>query len=67
MDDAEHKNHLVFADDVVHHPVIADAESVERVRESSDGLDCLTADQTGSRSILSKLLEWVGDPRSNLW
>lgn len=46
MHDAEHEDDAVFVNHVVHHAVIADAESVERVAYSLDGLDRLAGDAT---------------------
>ncbi len=47
MDDAEHEQDVVFADDVVHDAVVADAEPVEGVRLSEDRLDLLAAGSAG--------------------
>jgi len=44
VDDSEHEEDAVFADDVVHDAVVADPEPVEGVRLSADRLDLLAAD-----------------------
>lgn len=64
MHDAEHENDPVFVDNVVHHAMIANAESVKRVRKTLDGLDRLTADAAGLRGLVSELVECVFDPCS---
>src|SRR6266511_2029328 len=47
VDDAEHEQDVVFADDVVHDAVVADAEPVEGVRLSEVRLDLLAAGSAG--------------------
>jgi hypothetical protein len=48
VDDAEHEDDAVFVDEVVHDSVVADAEPVEGVCLSADGLHLLAADAAGS-------------------
>ena len=62
MDDAEHQDHSILVDDVVHDPVVAHAQPVERVARALDGLDRLAADATWLRCIDGELLESPSDP-----
>ena len=48
MDDAEHEEDTVFVEEVVHDAVVPDAEPVEGVCLSADGLHLLAADAAGS-------------------
>ena len=57
MNDAEDKDHPVFVDGVVHHPVVADAESVERVAHAVERLDGLAADSTRLAGVSSQHLK----------
>lgn len=66
MHDAEHEDHLILVDDVIHHAVVANAQPVKRVSESLDCLDRLTADPTWLRSVVGELLQRFGDPAANL-
>lgn len=38
MDDPQNENDSVVVDDVVHHPMIADAKTVERIRAAMNRL-----------------------------
>ncbi len=66
MNDAKDQDHLVFVDDVVHHPGVADAESVERVAHTLDRLDGLAADATRRRDVPSQLLKSLLHPGTDL-
>jgi len=62
MDDAEHEEDAVVREQVVHDPVVADAEAMEGVRLSADRLDLLAADAAGSGGLPGELLEVGVDP-----
>ncbi len=66
MHDAEHEDHLVLDDDVVHHAVVANAEPVKRVNDALDCLDRLAPYPTRLRSAIGEPLERFGDPVANL-
>ncbi len=66
MHDAEHQDHAVLVDSVVHHAIVADAESVERVTHSLDRLDGLAADATRPGGLTRQLLESLPSPRAEL-
>ena len=57
MDDAEDEQDVVVGDEVVHDPVVADAEAVERVRLSADRLHLVAADAAGSGCCGGELLK----------
>ena len=59
--DTEHKEHAVFADGVVHEPVVADAEAVEGVCLSADRLHLLAADPARAGRCGGELLEAGAD------
>jgi hypothetical protein len=48
VDDAEHEKDAIFADEVVHDAVVADAEPVEGVCLSADSFHSLAADAAGA-------------------
>jgi hypothetical protein len=54
MDDPEDKDDAVLVDDVVHHPIVADPKTVERVGCAPDGLDALARDAAGFACMLGK-------------
>ena len=62
MDDAEDKDDAILVDDVVHDPVVAQSQAVERVAHALDRLDRLAADASGLRCIDGELLEGPSDP-----
>ena len=66
MDDAEHMEHTVAVDHVVHDAVVADAEAVKRVGGALNRPDALAADPSGYRRSRGKALETSPDARSNL-
>lgn len=66
MRDAEHEDHAVFVDGVVHDTIVADAESVEGIAHSVDRLDRRAADSTRLGGVTSQLLERFLDPRAEL-
>lgn len=51
MHDAQHQDDMILIDDVVHHAVVADPNSVKRVAHALDRLDRLSADATGLGSV----------------
>ena len=57
MHDAEHQDHALFVDSVVHHAIVADTESVERVAHPLDRLDGLAADATHPGCVARQLLK----------
>lgn len=63
VDDAEHEEHLVGRDQVVHDPVVADAQAVEGVCLAADRLHLLAANAAGSGCCLGELFEAGTDPR----
>ena len=62
MDDAEDQHDSVLVDDVVHDPVVADPQTMERVPGPPDGLDGLSSDALGLRRIRRELLQGLPDP-----
>lgn len=63
---AEHQDHAVFVDGVVHDTIVADAESVEGIAHPVDRLDRLAANSTRLGGVTSQLLERFLDPRAEL-
>jgi hypothetical protein len=49
--DAEHEQHAILDDDVVHHSVIGDAYPMEYIMRSTDGLDCLASDASRAGDV----------------
>lgn len=66
MHDAEHKDHVILVDDVVHHPEVADTEPVKRVSDALDCPDRLAPNPTRLRSVFGEPFERLGDPGANL-
>jgi hypothetical protein len=66
VDDPEYEDDAILIEDVIHHAVIPDAESIKRVCEPLDRLDRLASDPTGSRRVISKPLECIFDPGTNI-
>ena len=64
MHDAQDQDHPVIRDHVVHDPVVADAQAVEWITRTPDGLDGLATDPAGLRDAERQLLELLPDPRS---
>lgn len=62
MHDAEHEDHAVPVDHVVHDAVVPDTEPMERVPGSLDRLDGLAADALGLRRARGELLQGLADP-----
>lgn len=62
MDDAEDEDDAVFGNEVVHDPVVADAEPVECVGVPADRPHLLAADATASRRRFGESLEAGADP-----
>ncbi len=62
MDDPQRKDHPILLDHVVHDPVVAHAESVERVSRSLDRLHRLPPYPTLFRDVTVQLLERSPDP-----
>lgn len=67
MDDPQDQDHPVSIDRVVHHAVVTDAESVERVAQTVDGLDRLAADAAGPGSVARQLFEGPLHPAADVW
>ena len=65
MDDPEYEENAILGDDVVHHAVIADAETVERVRRAMDRPHLLPADATGPGRRGGNLFEAPANPLTN--
>jgi hypothetical protein len=61
IDDAEDRDHTVGLDEVVHHAVIADPQSVEGVRGPTDGLDRRAGYASGTCDIARESSEGVAD------
>jgi hypothetical protein len=61
VNDAEDEEDAVFADEVVHDAVVADAEPVEGVCLSADGFHSFAADAAGSGSGGGELFEAGAD------
>ena len=57
MDDAKDEDHAVGLDDVVHHPVVADAKSMEGIGRPLDRLGPFAADPAGRCYIVRELFE----------
>ena len=66
MDDPENEYRPVLLDHVVHDPVLADPEAMERIGKALDRLHGLSPDPTGSRGIGGQLVEGPEDPGSDL-
>src|SRR6266511_130698 len=72
VDNAEHEEDAIFADEVVHHEVVADAEPVEGVCVSADGFTLLPrmrpvpAAAAASCSRLVRM-RWRTEAGSFLW
>ena len=62
MEDAEDEDHAIFSDDVVHDPVIAHSDPVERIARALDGLGGLAAGATRLRRVRRESLESLVDP-----
>jgi len=61
VDDAEHEQDVVVGDEVVHDPVVADAQPVEGVGLAADRLNLLAADAAGLGGGVSELLKARAD------
>jgi hypothetical protein len=66
VDDPENQYRPVLLDHVVHDPVLADPEAMERIGKALDRLHGLSPDPTGFRDIGGELLERPADPGSDL-
>jgi hypothetical protein len=62
IDDAEHQQHVVVVNDVVHHAVVADPQAMEGVVGATDGLDRLPRDATWAGHVMRESLECSADP-----
>jgi hypothetical protein len=62
MDEPEDEDHPILLDHVVHDPIFAHPQSVERVARPLDRLDRLARDASRSGSICRELLEGSGNP-----
>lgn len=63
--DAKHQDHAVALDDVIHHAVVADTQSVERVISTTDGLRRLAWHACGTGGVMSESGEGVPDAISD--
>ena len=61
VDDAENQDHAVGVDEVVHHPVVADTQSVEGVLGATDGLDRLARHTSGAGDVMRESFEGSPD------
>ena len=61
MHDAEHEDHAVGLDDVVHDPVVPDPEAVKRVGNAVDRLDGLAGDPLRPVSGAGKVEQGIRD------
>jgi hypothetical protein len=66
VDDAEDQHDPVLVDNVVHDPVVADPQTMERVLGSLDGLDGLAPDALGFRRIRRELAQGLSDALPDL-
>ncbi len=66
MDDAEHEEDVVFAEEVVHDAVVADAEPVEGVGLAADCFYALAADAAGCGCGGGELVEAGADALARL-
>lgn len=66
MNDPEDEDDRILAEDVIHHAVIPDAESMKRVCESLDRLDSFATDSAGSRRVVGELLESLRNPDADV-
>jgi hypothetical protein len=57
--DSEHQDHAVAVDDVIHHTVVADAQTLERIVWPADGLDRLAWYSSGTTDVVRELREGV--------
>lgn len=62
MDDPEHEEYAILGDDVVHHAVVADAETVERVPRALDRPHLLASDAPGLGCLGGELFEALANP-----
>lgn len=63
MHDPEEMHDAILGDHVVHHPVVADTQAVERIRGALDRPHPLAADAPRRRGGSRKPLETLPDPR----
>ena len=66
MHDAENQDPSVLVDHVVHHAMVADAKSVERVARATDGFDRIAADATLPACATRQLLQGLPEPVAGL-
>jgi len=59
--DAEHQDHMVSVDDVVHHAIVADAQPVEGVVSPADRFDGLAGDASGPGDVSREPLKGSTD------
>jgi hypothetical protein len=57
MHDPENEQNAILDDDVVHHPIVTDTESMKRVVDALDRPDRLPGDPTGTRRIYCESFE----------
>jgi hypothetical protein len=59
--DAEHQDHAVDVDDVIHHAMVADAQSVKGVLGPMDGVHRLARHTPGASDVMRESLQSVPD------
>ena len=59
--DSEHQDHAVGVDDVIHHTVVADTQTMEYVLGPADGLDRLACYAPGTTDVVRESSEGVPD------
>ena len=57
--DSEHQDHAVAVDDVIHHTVVADPQTMERIVCPTDGLDRLAWYASGTTDVVRESSEGV--------
>jgi hypothetical protein len=62
----EHENDAVFEQYVAQDSVVANSQSMERVRRSVDGLDGTATNPARSRGLVGELVESLADARPKL-
>jgi hypothetical protein len=62
VDDSEYEDDPVVLDDVKRHPIVAHAQTVERIRDAADGLHTLATDPTGLRGVICEAFERLAKP-----
>jgi hypothetical protein len=61
VQDAEHQDHVIALDEVNHHAVVTDTQTMERVLSPMDGLDRLAWYASGTSDVMREPGEGVSD------